>query len=134
MSDQNIALIRRCYAAFNDRDFDAASVLLHPDFVLDFSGSVGFERGVYEGEAGLRALFEPYWDAFETITLEPQRFIGSGEVIIAMVRARGRGRTSGVDVDAVGPHTWTFRNGEVIGFRLDQELGDALAAAGLEDE
>ena len=133
VSKENVELIRRSYDGFNRRDLAATDELLHPDFELDFSNSLGPERGVYTGEEGLRRVFEPYWDAFDSISIEPERFIGTADVIIAVVRARGRGKGSGVEVDARGPHMWSFRDGKIVGFRLFQELEEALEAAGLSE-
>ena len=133
VSRQNVELIQRSYEAFNERDLDPVLAMMHPDFELDFSGSLGPERGVYSGADGMRKLFESYWDAFERISIEPESFIGQGDVIIAMVRAQGRGQGSGAEVDARGPHVWSFRDGMVIGFALHQDLDEALQATGLSE-
>lgn len=133
MAEEHLELIRRGYDAFNRRDLVLLGAVIHPDFELDFSGSLGPERGVYTGVEGIRKLFERYWEAFESITLEPEEFIGGGDTIVVIVRARGRGKGSGAEVDATGPHLWSFRDGKVIGFALYQRLEDALEAAGLCD-
>jgi ketosteroid isomerase-like protein len=129
VTEEKIAIIRRSYEAFNRRDISAASADMHPQFELDFSGSVGPEAGTYRGEAGMRKLWERYWEAFETITIEPEEFIEVGESIVAVVRARGRGLGSGVEVDARGPHLWSFREGKVVRFTLYQEVADAIQGA-----
>ena len=131
MASENVELIRRAYDAFNRRDLDPLVPIMHPEFELDFSGSRSPERGMYTGLDGIRKLFETYWDAFEWISLEPEEFIGSGDEIIAVVRSRGRGKGSGAEVDARGPHLWSFRDGKVIGFALYQRLEEAMEAAGL---
>ena len=122
-------MIRRSYEAFNRRDLSATVDDMHPDFELDFSGSVGLEGGIYRGQEGMKKLWERYWDAFETISIEPEDFIEVGEHIVVVVRARGRGRGSGVEVDARGPHMWSFRDGTVVRFTLYQELAEAIQAA-----
>ena len=132
--EENIELIRRAYDAFNRRDLEPLLAMMHPDFELDFSRSVGPEPGVYTGEDGMRRLFETYWEAFEEISLQPEEFIGASDVTIAIVHARGRGRGSGIKVDARGPHMWSFREGKIVGFALFQELSEALEAANLAEE
>jgi ketosteroid isomerase-like protein len=133
MSEENIEALRRAYDAFNCRDLAASAALMHPDFALDFSNSMGPERGVYRGVDGIRRLFELYWDAFESITIELEEVIGTGDVVVAMVHARGRGRGSGVEIDARGPHVWSFLDGRIVGFTLFQRLDQALEAAGLSE-
>jgi ketosteroid isomerase-like protein len=132
-AEENLAMIRRGYDAFNRRDPAATRGDMHPEFRLDFSNSVGLDGEVYCGEDGMTKLFELYWESFETIRIEPEEFIEAGDHVIAVVCARGRGRGSGVDVEARGPHVWSFRDGKVIGFTLYQELSEALEAVGLSE-
>lgn len=128
---ENVDLVRRAYEAFNDRDLGPLLAMMHPDFELDFSRSVGPEPGMYAGADGMRRLFDTYWDAFEEISIEPEEFIEGSDVVVAIVRAQGRGRGSGIEVDARGPHVWSFREDKIVGFALFQEIDDALEAAGL---
>ena len=126
-------MVRRGYDAFNRRDLSATRADMHPEFSLDFSNSVSPDREVFYGEEGMSKLFEMYWEAFETIRIEAEEFIETEDRVIAIVCARGRGRGSGADVEARGPHVWSFRDGKVIGFTLYQELSEALEAVGLPD-
>jgi ketosteroid isomerase-like protein len=134
MSDGQREIICRNYEAFGRRDLEAVRDDIHPDFELDFSKSLGPDRGIYRGADGIRKLWETYWEAFDSLSIEPEEFIDAGdEVVVVIVRARGRGRGSGVDVDARGPHVWRFREGKVIGFTLYQEVTEALEAVGLRE-
>ena len=45
----------------------------------------------------------------------------------------GRGRGSGVEVDAVGAQLWTIHDGKAQSVKLYQSKDDALAAAGLRE-
>ena len=127
--DPKISVIRRGYEAFNRRDPDAISEDMHPDFELDFSGSVGPDRGVYRGPDGMSRLWRRYWESFESISIEPEEMIEAGDHVIALVRARGRGLGSGIETEARGPHLWTFKEEKVIRFTLYQEVGEAMEAA-----
>jgi len=133
MSEENVEIVRRGYVAFNRRELDPIRDDIHPDFELDFTQSLSPDRGTYRGFDGINRLFSLYWEAFEEFTLEPEEFIESGAIVIALVRGTGRGRGSGVDVEVRGPHLWTFRDRKVIGFALYQELPEALEAAGLSE-
>ena len=129
MTQENVEIIRRCYEAFNSRNLDPFGDLMHPDFEVDLSKSMGFDRGNYFGERGLRRFFQSYWDAFESISIEVEELIGTGDAIVAIVRARGRGTGSGAEVDARGPHLWLFRDGRVVRLALYEHLDEALEAA-----
>ena len=131
MSEENVETLRVGYEAFNRRDLTALGPLLHPDFEVDLTHSMGFDKGRYAGEGGLREFFESFWDAFDSIAIEPEEYIGNGDRIVAIIRARGRGYLSGVEVDARGPHLWSFRDGRVLGLALYEHLDEALEAAGL---
>jgi len=131
MTQENVEIIRQSYEAFNSRDLTLIGSLLHPDFELNLSNSMGFDRSNYLGERGLERFFESYWDAFESISIEVDELIGTGDAIVAIIRARGRGTGSGIEVDARGPHLWSFRDGKVVGLALYEHLDEALEAASL---
>jgi ketosteroid isomerase-like protein len=122
-------IIRSSYDAFNRRDVDALREHIHPEFRVDLANSMGFDRGAHHGEAGLRRFFESYWDSFEEITIEVEELQGEGTAVVAIIRAQGRGKGSGAEVDARGPHLWTFRDGMAASLALygdrDQALRDA---------
>ena len=126
--DPKVEVIRRGYEAFNRRDPNAILEDMHPDFELDFSASRGPERGVYPGKDGMTRLWKRYWEAFESVSIEVEEMIDADDQVIAIVRARGRGRGSGIEIDARGPHVWSFREGKVIRFTLYQEVGEAIEA------
>ena len=129
LTQENAEIIRRCYEAFNSRNLDLFGDLMHPDFEVDLSNSMGFDRGNYFGERGLQRFFQSYWDAFESISIEVEELIGTGDAIVVIIRARGRGKESGAEVDARGPHLWLLRDGRVVGLALYQHLDEALEAA-----
>ncbi len=129
MTEQNIEVVRRSYEAFNSRDLSSITDVMHPDFEVDLSNSMGFDRGNYIGERGLERFFRSYWDAFDSITIDLEEVHGSGDAIVVVIRARGRGIGSGAEVDARGPHLWRFRDGRVAALALFEHLDDALKAA-----
>ena len=122
-------IIQRCYDAFNQRDVAAMREHIHPDFHVDLANSMGFERGSHRGEEGLRDFFDGYWDSFEEIKIEVEELDGEGAALVAIIRARGRGKGSGVEVDASGPHLWTFRDGMVASLALYGDREQALRDA-----
>jgi ketosteroid isomerase-like protein len=53
MSHENVDIVRRAYVALNERDLDSLARLNHPDAILDFSRSIGPQKGVYRGWPGI---------------------------------------------------------------------------------
>jgi ketosteroid isomerase-like protein len=133
MSEEEHQVIRRIYEAFGRRDLDAIAEEMHPDAQVDFTRSLSPENAVYPGVEGIAILLGLYWESFEDISIEPERFLEGPDGIVALVVSRGRGRGSGAQVEARGPHLWRFRDGKPASFTLYQEKTDALKAAGLSE-
>jgi ketosteroid isomerase-like protein len=68
------------------------------------------------------------WDEFR---LEAEEYFAAGEGVVAFVRAVGRGRGSGVEVDFRSAWLMTLRDGRVVRARLYRDRTKALEAAGL---
>jgi hypothetical protein len=62
------------------------------------------------------------------LTIDAEELIGSGDRILALVRWRGRGKGSGLEVEAGGAHLWRFRDGLVIHLEVYRDRDEARAA------
>ena len=68
----------------------------------------------------------------EELQLEPQEFIDAGDRVATRLRHRGRGKTSGVEIDEELYHqVATFRDGRIVRMEYVASWDEALAAAGL---
>src|SRR5215217_4185938 len=65
MSQENIEVVQSAYAAISERGFDALAALIDPDWLFDFSRSIGPQRGVYRGGAEIARLVASTEEAFE---------------------------------------------------------------------
>jgi ketosteroid isomerase-like protein len=128
---QNVKLVRAIYAAINRGDIDAALDAGVPDAEHDWSRSIGPYRGIYRSRDELERFWREFGDAVDDLTFEVEETIEAGPHVIAMVCARIRGRGSGVEAVARGPHVWTLSEGKVVQFVLFQEKSEALEAVGL---
>ena len=131
MSQENVEIVRRAYAAFNRGDPEGLDGVISADCVMDWSQSQGPEKGVYHGLDGAARWIAAIREAFEEFELAPSEYIGSGDRIVVPTRVTGRGRGSGVAVDASGTTLWEIRDGRVDRFVLYQSREEALEAAGL---
>jgi ketosteroid isomerase-like protein len=133
VSQQNVELAERCFDAYNRRDIEALRVFNDPDVELDWTASRGVEAGVYRGiDAALR-FYQGYFDAFQEIIFEPERFIDAGESVVIPNLARSRGR-EGIEVLARSALVLTFRDHAVTRICLYQETQQALEAVGLSEQ
>jgi ketosteroid isomerase-like protein len=132
MSEENVEVVRQALDAYTCRDVEALRALAAPDIVLDWSASVGWLARVYRGFDETLRFYEGYFDAFEAIAIEADRYIDAGESVVVPNVAHQRGR-DGVEVSARGTFLFTIRNQKITRICLYQETGQALKAVGLEE-
>jgi len=137
MSEQNLEVVRRIYAAAARRDPDAVLAEYDPEVEWDVSRShmarlVG--EGFYRGHDGLRRFFGAYHDAWEEVSYGFDELIDAGDdTVLSVDIERARGRSSGAEVELRQYAIWTIRNGKVIRAAWFASRADALDAAGLSD-
>ena len=129
MSKENVEIVRGFADAYNRGAFDSAFEYLHPNIkVRGYEGRT--ERGrdlAIEGFMGWRED----WDSF---TSELEEFIDLGsDRAVVIFRNRGRGKRSGVEIDARTGEIWGFKDGKVSELILYRNPQEALEAAGLSE-
>jgi ketosteroid isomerase-like protein len=132
MSQENIDLVRRYVDAYNRRDIEAARKLSDPDLELDWSASRGWLAGVYRGFDEAVRFYAEYYETFEEIVFEPERFIDVGDSVVVPNVAYQRGR-DGIEVSARSTLVYTVGGRKVIRICLYQETEEALEAVGLSE-
>ena len=127
MSQENVERLRRAYAGERDPE------LLAPDFELHQSPSIVDTAGIFRGRNALRDVARELEESFEDLRYEPQKFIEApdGQVVV-LIRAQGRGRGSGVEVDNHIAHVWSYRGNKIVRMVIYEEQADALEAVGLD--
>ena len=121
MSQANVEIVRSFLAA----DVDEALRYADPGIVWN-----PIEELPSRGHDAVRASLAHWkadWDDYEVM---PQELVDMGDRVLATVRLRGRGRGSGVEIDARFYDVYTLRDGRIV--RMDQftERSEALEAAG----
>jgi ketosteroid isomerase-like protein len=117
--------LREGYEAFNRGDFEAVLGLMHPDIEVHDRPEVPDPRD-YAGLDGAREAFANVLDMFAEYEIEPVEFIDGEEHIVVVLRQRGRGMASGVDVEGDIVHVWTLRDGKAVDLRGFSSRQDAL--------
>lgn len=137
MSAQNVKIVRELMA-LRERARESGEPLPHtglaaPDFEIDLSRRV-FNPAVYRGIDGLARLDDEIRDVWEEFRVVPEQFIDAGDRVVVMEKIRGRGRSSGVEVETRTYATiWTLRDGQVTRVQVGVDPNEALKAVGLEE-
>ena len=131
--DENVEVVRRAWDAFERGDLQQANAAFDPEVVFDVSRDIWgalVGGGVYRGIDGvaewLRDLYGA-WDQFE-MTAQDVFSLGDGRVVSVLV-ARGRGRTSGIEVEHHPAGVAALREGRIVRIEWFPSRDEAIAAA-----
>ena len=131
MSRENVEIARREYEAFN-RTGAPSPEAYAPEFEFhDLEGAPNPVRGGFEE---WRQWSHDVHEAFGDFVLEPQELLDYGDHVVAVVSLRGRGSSSGVDLEQIQlplAVLWTLRDGRIVRGRLFRTRAEAIAAAEL---
>ena len=131
---ESLDLVRSIYADWERGVFTPGMEWAHPD--IEFVNPDGPEPGAWRGVAEVRRAFRDFlgaWHGF-TIEVEEYRELPDGRVLV-LVRHKGRGKTSGIDLAEVGggANVLEIRDGEVSRLTAYWYRDNALADLGLEE-
>src|SRR5690242_21881824 len=132
MSQENVEVVRLCYELMRRGDIAALVDLADPEVEVR-ENVLPPDSAVYRGPDGLRKWFEVSQEAFSEFRFEPERFIESGDWIVAPVHASGRGRGSGAPFTARYVTAFKLRLGKIVVAASYRDLPAALEAAGLSE-
>jgi ketosteroid isomerase-like protein len=132
MSAENVDVVRALFEAFQRGDERALVAMADPDVEIKpawDSMSVDVARG-HEEFLKFWREWPDFWDAY---SLQPCRFIDSGERVVVVLQERARTRPGAAEVKDEFAHVWTLRGRKVTRVDLYNDKGDAFRAAGVED-
>jgi ketosteroid isomerase-like protein len=125
-------VVRRVLDEWNRRgeiDEEVFREVAWPDMVLDVSANV-FNPAVYEGLDGFRRWANGVGEAWDHFRMEPEELIEEGDVILALCRARAKGRESGVELDTPSALICQVRDGRIASMRVQPDREAALREIG----
>jgi ketosteroid isomerase-like protein len=130
MSEENVEIVRKAIAYEYDGvgDRAEAEAIFDPHVVLS-----PIDEGPSHGPDEMRNDWERWSSAFEELRVTFEEIIDAGDQVVVVAHHKGRGRGSGINVDARFYEVYTLREGKVS--RIDEytERGEALEAAGLRE-
>jgi ketosteroid isomerase-like protein len=95
-----VEMVRRLFGYWERGEWPASAELFDPDFEAVFSGTAFPDPGSYRGGRSTLAAWQRWLDAWDEFSMELEETVPAGERVVALNRLRGRGRASGVAVDA----------------------------------
>jgi uncharacterized protein len=134
MGEDNVAIVRRAYEAFNRGDFDRALDFLAPEVEWQMPSNLP-DAGVWRGRDQVIAKMTDFFDVFDELQVQVEELIAADDRVVAFVRYKGRGSTTGLTVQGVSldSQVWTLRDGKVVRLEFHGGTAGALEAVGLED-
>jgi ketosteroid isomerase-like protein len=134
MSEENLEVVRRAYAALSRGDADTLRGLAVPELVVDFSRRQ-IDRVVMRDREDALAWLSRTRDTWEDWpTWEPLELLDAGDKVVAVINTSARGKGSGVAVEAKVWNLWTLRDGKLAALKYyGDDRAAALEAAGLSE-
>jgi SnoaL-like domain len=125
---ENVELTLRACHAFNGRDWEAFSALMHPDIEVE-SRLVAMEGG-YRGEEGLREWRDAITGFLPDYTVEVQEIRDVGDLVLVHSLGTGHGATSTTPVHDPFWQVLEWRDGKCLWWRncsTEAEAHEAIA-------
>jgi len=84
----------------------------------------------HHGHSGARRVLAQLLEGFERVEIRDYELHPVGDRVVGLFHTYMRGR-AGMEIEIRDAHTWTFRDGNVVYWRLYLDQAEALADAGL---
>jgi ketosteroid isomerase-like protein len=132
VSSANVELVRRIYEeGMMDRHQDRLLELMAPN-VRYVNPPDAVDAGTRMGSAEVAGALGRLTESFEWFEHDLKQLFDGGDVVVAHISFKAKGRASGAEAVHDEVHTWTIQDGRVLSFEWGRDLPAALRAAGLE--
>ena len=127
MVSENVAVLRKGYAAVNRGDIDGLLVSVHPE--VEFTSLIAEAEGeTFRGHDGVRRWWEQVVIPLGGLNGEIEEVRDLGDAVLA--RVAGTYRPSGVEVHQTVWNVVRFRDGKATGWEFFRTEEEALQATG----
>jgi len=125
MTNAHVDELQRGYEALNRGDLSVVLGLLDRDIEWH-EPAPSPEAGIHRGRDSFERFFRGWIESFDDFRVEPEQVVERGETLIAVVRQSGKGRASGVEVEARLAHVWTVESGRAVRWEAVADADEAL--------
>jgi ketosteroid isomerase-like protein len=130
MSQENLALARAAYEAWNTGDVETMLATFHPDFEFVTSGTfIGLDT-VYLGHDGFRRFWREFSDTWDSISVSVGELRDCGDRVLGLITFEALGR-DGVTVSRQEGAVFGFRDALIVRVETHGDWTRALEAVGL---
>jgi ketosteroid isomerase-like protein len=131
MSQANVEIAERGIDAFNRRDVEALAEVTALDFEWFPALPGAVEGDGYRGIQGIETYLRDIRETWEALQVLADEYRDLDDRVLALGRTEGRGRGSGIQVDAPLAMGFDFRGGKISRVLTYLDHGEALLASGL---
>ena len=130
MSQENVALVRSGFSAFEEGDVSRMLDLMVDDLVTYRADPDG---ATYHGKEGFLEATADWTEGFSEWAVVPEKFIDAGDFVLVHVRQIVRGETSGISVEGAFWFVFEVHDARVTRLSFYVREIEALEAVGLRE-
>ena len=133
VSEENVEIVRREYAAFAARDWAALADLCDPDLEYE---TLGVAPGRLRGFREITTFFDAWAELYGEFRVEAEEIVEAGDQVVAVERHSVRG-LKGSKAEGMLEHSFacliSFKGGKICRVKEYATREEALEAAGLRE-
>jgi ketosteroid isomerase-like protein len=133
MSQENVEIVRKVYAAWARSDPSRAFDYLDPEVVWEAIEDAP-DAGTYRGHSGVKRYMDDWLQDFEHFAFEFDQPVEVDGRLVLEQWGRNRGKGSGLKTEIHYAAIYTFRRGKVFTVKEYNTYAEALEAVGLSEQ
>jgi ketosteroid isomerase-like protein len=132
MSQENVEIVRRAFAEFEQGNFWVPKVF-DPSVRVEWLDALTVGTSETVGLEQLAATLKGWFESWDRLTMTAERLIDAGDQVVVVAALHGRGKASGVTTEWRFGLVWTMREGRATDLASYRDPAKALEAAGLSE-
>ena len=117
VSHPHVEAFTRMFATYEQDGVEPALDGVHEDVVIEIPPEMSAEPDTYRGHDGARRYFAGFDGMLDDVRFEPVELVPVDGLLLAHLRVRGRGASSGLDVTLDAFVVTEFADGKIVRLR-----------------
>jgi ketosteroid isomerase-like protein len=97
VNEDNVELMRRAFEDLAEGGVEAMLPYIDEDFEMTTPANLAAEPDTYRGHDGVRRWFDTFYEAMDSVRIEPQEIEAVGDRVAVRFHMTARGRTTGLE-------------------------------------